>query len=355
MAGPWPLKELQNFSETYGLGALRGVGVDDGYNLWLLRDDDTVGVLRPGQSAPVWTRGVGQAGKGFRTTVVCGGEAGQAYVGYLTFDLEHPESATTAEKAMGDADVVRLGAEGTVVLEKHLTLVNSNDPRYDETRTVLTCAKVLHGPLRGEVYLGTNHAVTRVRGLEFSDHRHPVFRYPEPNGSLHVGYHWAVSITPGGDVFLANDWKVGLLTPPPRLEDFVDSTVAPWKVDTFVDALSPQEVKDDWRATAQTTSGRYFLGSKSFGLWEMTLSPRKYRRATEVPSVAISALAATHDGSLFVGTDDKGLWRIFPDGRVTRLSSVAGTRVVQLVYDSTVFPAMLWVLTNTGLTLLRGP
>jgi hypothetical protein len=353
-AGPWPSESLIHYSTTYGVGEVQSVGVDDAYNIWLLRGDE-IGVLRPGTTAPVWTRAVGQAGRGFRSTVICGGSQGRAYVGYLTHDLAQPDTATAEEKLMGDADVVRLMPSGAVTLEKHLMLVNSNDPRFDETRTILACAKVMFGAQRGDVFFGTNHAITRVRGLEFSDHRHPVFKYPEPNGSLHIGYHWAVSITPSGDVFLANDWKVALFTPPPRLEDFLDPTLTPWKLDTFVEVLGPQHEMDHWRATAQTQTGRYFLGSKQHGLWEMTLTPRTYRRVGNVPSSAISALAGTMDGSLFVGTEDRGLWRVLDSGHAAHISQVQGTHVRQLVYDPTVLPPMLYVVTNAGLFVIRGP
>ncbi len=298
--------------------------------------------------------GVGQAGKGFASTVICGGAPGRAYVGYMTYDLEDPGHATEAEKAQGDADLVALGADGQVTLEKHLTITNSNDPRWDETRSILTCVKVMRGPFAGEVYFGTNHAVTRVRGEDYSDHRHPVFKYPEPNGSLHIGYHWAVSITQDGDVFLGNEWKIGLLTPTPELKDFADATKTPWKLDTYVEALGAQQDMDTWRATAQTTDRRYYLGSKDYGLWELELSPRKYTRIEGLPSKRITALAATDDGSLFIGTGGGGLWRMKPDKSLEKVATVKGEQVRQLVYDPTVEKPMLGVLTDAGLFVLRG-
>jgi hypothetical protein len=44
-----------------------------------------------------------------------------------------------------------------------------------------------------------------------------------------------------------------------------------------------------------------------------------------------------------------------PDGTLARVDSVPGRNVIQLVYDPTVEPSMLLVLTNAGLTVLRGP
>lgn len=351
--GPWPTDALKDYSRAYALGTPKSVGIDDGYNLWLL-DDDRIGVLRPGDPAPKWTSAVGQGAEGFVSTVVCGGAAGKAYVGYLTHDLENPSRATEREKAMGDADLVKLEADGTISLEKHFTIVNTNDPRFDETRSVLACAKVMRGALKGEVYFGTNHGVTRVRGDEVDDHRHVVFRYPEPNGSLHIGYNWAVSITQDGGLFLGNEWKIGLLTPPAELHDFHDATRAPWKLDTFVEALGSELEMDYWRATAQTRDGRYFLASREHGLWELQLSPRRYTRVEGLPTRRLTALAATDDGSLFIGTAGSGVWRQKPDGSVERVSGVEGAQVKQLVYDPTVTNPMLLVLTDAGVFVLRG-
>ncbi|WP_164015610.1 hypothetical protein [Pyxidicoccus trucidator] len=68
----------------------------------------------------------------------------------------------------------------------------------------------------------------------------------------------------------------------------------------------------------------------------------------------MTALAATDGGAVYVGTDDEGLWRIEKDGEtLTRVETVKGTQVLRLVYDPTVTPAMLYVLTDTGLTVLR--
>jgi hypothetical protein len=37
------------------------------------------------------------------------------------------------------------------------------------------------------------------------------------------------------------------------------------------------------------------------------------------------------------------------------VEAVPGRRVLQLVYDPTVTPSMLYALTDAGLTVLRGP
>jgi hypothetical protein len=51
-----------------------------------------------------------------------------------------------------------------------------------------------------------------------------------------------------------------------------------------------------------------------------------------------------------------GLWRLEADGvTLKRVPQMSGQRVLQLVYEPTVTPSMLLVLTDLGLTVLRGP
>jgi len=308
-------------------------------------------VLRQGQTQPRWFSRIGQAGRGFTTFTLCGGAANRAYVGYLARELPNPEAATPQEKLEGDADVVRLNPDGSVELEEHLVLVNTNDARYDETRSILSCAKVMRGPYKGEVYLGTNHAVTRLRGTEISDHRHSV--WAAPNGSLRIGYNWAVSVTQDGDVFLANEWKVAVLGPTPRMRDWISGSANPWKLDTYVPNVGRLEDMDYWRATAQTTDRKYYVGSLNKGLWEIQRTPRRYTQVV-LPTNSINALSATDDGSLFIGTGNRGLWRLTREKKLEPVPEVPGKRVTQLVYDPTVSPSMLYAISDGKLFVLRG-
>jgi hypothetical protein len=91
--GPWPVDARLDYTVSFGVGTPQSVGLDEGFNLWLLQGD-RIGVLRPGDSKPTWTRGIGQASQPFGrdslaidSTVICGGEAGRAYVGYRTDEM----------------------------------------------------------------------------------------------------------------------------------------------------------------------------------------------------------------------------------------------------------------------------
>ena len=407
--GPWPTDAVKDYSAAYALGrGVQSVGVDEGYNLWLLRGDE-IGVLRPGDAKPTWTRGVGQASRGFGvgrelavgSTVICGGTAGRAYVGYRAKGLQKgncegkPRGYIAApgeacfdpvrweEFQKGDLDVVRFGDDGRVSLEEHLWrsvgpsggkvpmgIRNTNDFHFDEDRTVVSCTRVMRGPLAGEVFIGTNHGVTRIQGLVYNSHRHPSWYYYAPgvipnewNGSLMTDGDHAVAIAQNGDVLIANRWMVGAIVPSLPLADWDREKTyegpSPWRFRGHNPKLNSLEAEDEWAAIAQTTDGTYWVGSKEYGLWRLERPVRSsgvYTQGTALPTGHVSALAASDDGALYVGTDGQGLWRLEPDGTtLAQVEGVAGRRVLQLVYDPTLTPSTLYVLTDVGLTVLRGP
>lgn len=394
--GPWPDEAVVDYSRRYALGQVQSVGVDEAYNLWLL-DGERIGVLRPGDSEPRWTSGVGQAAGGFGperralgSTVICGGSAGRAYVGYAAAELYPPfiygpdganfphyddpdpsrfDPLRYEEYQKGDMDVVRLEEDGRVVLEEHLQrsarpngpqdigIRNTNDHHFDEDRTVLSCVRVMQGAYRGELYIGTNHGVTRIRGLHYNSHRHPVW-FTE-SGSQRAGYSYALGISQSGDVLIGNEWMVGIVTPAPDLADWdrMDMRLNPELYTGHVPELNSLEEMDYWRGFQQTVDGRYYLASERYGLWELEVLSRTSARSTRVeglPTAQLNALAATGDGSLFIGTQGEGLWRMDAQKRLERVQGIRGRRVRQLMYDNTVQPAMLYVLTEAGLTVLRG-
>jgi hypothetical protein len=403
--GPWPNESVIDFTRRYNLGRVRSMGVDDAHNLWLL-DGERIGVLRPGDSQPRWVSNIGQARNGFGpdklalgSTVICGGSAGRAYVGYAAGDLSpafiyspdgrsHPnyddpdptrfDPVRYEEYQKGDMDVVRLTADGGIVLEEHLQksarsngpqdvgIRNTNDHHFDEDRTVLTCTKVMRGPFKGELYIGTNHGVTRIKGLTYNSHRHPVWFEDKLDEQGNVvgktqkaGYTYALGIGLNGEVLIGNDWSVGVVVPSQSLADWdrVEESLNPEKLNTYVRAVNSQPEKDFWRGFQQTKDGAYYLASKDFGLWEMTILRRSEERSTKVPGLptdALTALAATDDGSLFIGTSGAGLWRLDAGKQLSRVTDVKGSTVRELFYDPTVKPAMLYVLTDDGLFGLRG-
>ncbi len=381
---PWPKEAVVNYTQRFGVGRPRGVAVDDAFNIWLL-DGNRIGVLRPGTTTPLWASNIGQAGRGFASTVICGGSAGRAYVGYHARELDAPKRQTYHDPVFteGDMDVVRLTPQG-IQLEEHLYrsfrrnkdpqsdsfswvppvnigIHNSNNWQYDEDRAVLSCVKVMRGRDQGDVYIGTNHGVTRIKGLYYNSHRHPVWR--DARGGQHIGYTYAVGIAQDGDVLIGNDWTFGIVTPNADLGvwDWMSpKSLNPMKVESsYLPELNSLAEFDYWRGFQQTKDGRYYLASRNHGLWEMTILSRGNRaqRGTRIhglPTQQLTGLAATDDSSLFIVTGSAGLWRMDASKGLARVTSVPGNQVRQLVYDPTASPAMLYVLTDAGLTVLRG-
>jgi hypothetical protein len=394
-----------DYTRSFDVGTPQSVGLDEGLNFWFL-DGDRIGVMRPGDRAPTWVRGIGQARLPFGwdslaigSTVICGGEAGRAYVGYRTHEMKRAPGITQrtyipgpgepnytperyAEYQKGDLDVVRLQPDGTIALEEHLWrttglsnegrqlgIHNTNDFHYEEDRSILNCARVTRGPFRGDLYITTNHGVTRIQGLTYNSHRHPgwylITKNPDgtQDASLQCPPMHGLGIAPNGDVLVANEQMLGVLVPSARLEDWDREKTwegpTPWRFKGFNEVLNGQATDDFWRAFEQSTSGRYYLGSAEFGVWAMTPKSRStgnWSKLDGLPTNRILALKATDDGALYIGTHDAGLWRLEPDGvTLAQVREVSGRRVSQLVYEPTVKPSMLLVLTDQGLTVLRGP
>ncbi|HYO73351.1 MAG TPA: hypothetical protein VEU33_45530 [Archangium sp.] len=404
-AGPWPVDAVLDYTQSFGVGKPQSVGLDEGLNLWLL-EGNRIGVLRPGETAPTWTTGIGQARQPFGSdslavgsTVICGGEAGRAYVGYRAREMQRAPGISQrtyipgpgeanytperyAEYQKGDLDAVRLQPDGTVMLEEHIWrttgssnkgkqigIHNTNDFHYEEDRSVLNCARVTRGPYRGDLYITTNHGVTRIQGLTYNSHRHPGWYLvtTNPDGSkdesLQCPPMHGLGIAPNGDVLVANEQMLGVLIPSSRLEEwdreYTWAGPTPWRFKGFNEALNGQASDDFWRAFEQTPSGRYYLGSAEYGVWAMTPKSRSvgnWSRLGGLPANRILSLKATDDGALYIGTDGAGLWRLEADGTtLAQVTQVSGRRVLQLVYEPTVTPSMLLVLTDQGLIVLRGP
>jgi len=405
--GPWPTDAVKSYSADYGVGLVQSAGLDDGFNLWLL-SGTRIGVLRPGDSAPTWSEGLGQAAQGYPSSVICGGRPGQAFVGYVATDPGtsadnpnyDPNGFRRWQPSAGDADSVVVGPDGAPALEEHVNIYNSNDLHWNEAASVLTCLKVVRGPAAGDVFLGNNHGVTRMRASHceaslsfqprhsgyqtcYDDHRHPSWYADKATGQwvpdeasctfnggttecrVIVGYNYALGVARNGDILAANNYKFGitLTTPDPALEQWHQFTEEPWRMDFYVPDLGPMETPDYWRGFTQTADGLYYLGSKDYGLWQLTTSPRPdgihlgsaFQKVTDAPSESISALVATDDGSLYVGTSGDGLWRMTPQKTFERVAGVGGAKVKQLAYDPRFTPSMLLVVTDGGLFVLRGP
>lgn len=404
-AGPWPNVTVLDYSQAYNLGKPQSAAFDEGLNLWLL-DGARIGFLRPGDSVPTWTTGIGQARNGFGvdtfatgSTVICGGKPGHAYVGYSAQDLqptipgkphayipspgdEYYTPERYAEYQKGDLDAVIANGDGTVALEEHLWrtigasnanrqigIHNTNDFHYDEDRSVLACERVTRGPYRGDVFISTNHGVTMIQGLTYNSHRHPGWYkyFLMPDGSYEPALQtmeiYGLGLAPNGDVLIANEQMIGALVPNGNLPDWDRENTwdgpVPWKFKLYNEALNDQESPDYWRAFQQVKSGTYYLGSRDYGLWSFvpnSHSSGTWTKLSGLPTDRITALKSTDDGALYIGTENAGLWRLEADGKtLARVAEISANRIKQLVYEPTVTPTMLMIVSDAGVTVLRGP
>jgi hypothetical protein len=345
-------------------GAVIGVGVDEGGTIWTV-DGAAIWAHPPGGT---WTRyaGVGQLAAGDRAYTVCGGEAGEAYVGYETVAIPDPEHSTPEERAQGDVDRVALDAVGNLAVEHHYEIHNNNGinpdgtikdkKSFDETRTILSCVRVNEGPFRGEVYFGSNHGLTRVRGDLYGDHRHPTFDYPSCAATIGtdlvcdelpeaIGYVWGLALSNALNPMMAADWMFAEVGPsdPAATHDLVRWTLSshPWIFQGPPAFPLPGKTAPAWappwyarwpllfdararnRAIAQTPDGRYWVASEKYGLVWFDRDAGKLRPFVEVLGEpgTIVGLASNPDGSLWIGTSSAGVWRYTPPPRPAALAA----------------------------------
>ena len=404
-----------------GVGMVLGVSVDEGANVWAV-DGQRIWLLAPGKAwrtfeASLGEPAVGQLARGFTAQTVCGGEAGKAYVGYLAGEIPDPTHSTPAQRSEGDLDRVGLDAAGNLVREHHYEIHNNNGvehPTFDETRSILSCIRVNEGPRKGDLYTGSNHGLTLIRGDLYGDHRHPTFDYPQcpapatpgappsafdPSNPCDdfpeaIGYVWNVNLSNRGYPMMAAEWMFAEATPsddmivwtlksfpwsmvgPPLYPVAAPGTPAPVPSTDSKSWLQrwPVRFEPEFRATnraiAQTPDGRYWVGSVKYGLVWFEGAGKALKRFVEVQGEpgTISALIANPDGSLWVGTSDNGLWKYVPPVRAplpsdptatpapetgtwTRVSGIPGANVTRIHLETRSGKRQLFVGTNAGLVV----
>lgn len=354
--GPWPVADVVHYGEEQGLpGRIVGVGVDDGQNVYAI-DGDAAYALPVGAERFVRTDAGGQFERGWPVHSVVGGADGRVYLGFLAPEGS-PEELTEDDKLFGDVDRMALRPDGTLALEFHHRLQNSNAKWMDHTRMILSLSRVVGGPRHGDVYVGSNHGVDVIRGDDYADHRHAIF--VDGAGSQAVQYVWTTNLDPAGNLLFGGHWKVAAMGPAPEvLLDWLDHEKSPWLVDTWAENLGPVEDPDDIVSIAGDLAGnRLWVGTREKGLSTAQLKPRRWWSVSGTPDVEITGLELDPDGTLWVGTGSSGLWRHDPaTERWERSPHVPdGARVFQVHLDATVTPRAVYVATDGGLHVIRAP
>ncbi len=356
--GPWPVVEVLRYGPGEGIpGVVTGVGVDDAQNVYAI-DGAAAYAMPVGTVGFTRTDAGGQFDRGYPVLSLVGGDEGKVYLGFDAWE-ESPENLSEEDKLYGDVDRMALQPDGSLKLEHHYQLQNSNAHWMDHTRMIFSLARVIGGPNHGDVYVGSNHAVTLIRGDDYADHRHAIFL--DDTGSEAIGYVWSVNTDVSGNLLYAGHWKVAALPPSPMdtVMSFVDYNRVKWLVDTWPQHLGPIEVPKNLHAVAGDLSqGRMYVGSWGMGLSAMQHAPRRWWSVAGTPDSMITSLELDPaDGKLWVATGSSGLWRWDPASGDWEQSPLvpAGLRVNQIYLDSTVTPRALYAATNGGLYVLRAP
>ena len=303
----------------------------------------------------------GQAATGFGpdklalgSTVICGGSAGRAYVGYHAvraaqrvhlqpgWALRSPTTTTRtraafdpvryAEYQKGDLDAVRLSRTAHVALEEHLQPLGALQRTAGHRHPQHERPPLRRGPLGAHLREGDARP-GQGRGLHRHQPRrdaHPGARLQQPpapgvvqdveNGTA-ARRRWPATRTrwasrQNGDVLIGNDWSLGVVTPSRRWRTGTTWSRAlnPEKLNSYLpraqrrggDGLLARHPADEGRAATTWPARTTACGS-------CTIRDRigGARREGAGPAHGpLLSLAATDDGSLFIGTAGGGLWRL---------------------------------------------
>lgn len=356
---PWPKDDVVHYGPAQGLpGPVIGVGVDDAKNVYAI-DGVAAYALPVGDVRFHRTATGGQFERGYPVASIAGGFPGEVYLGFLAPEDGNVFTWTEEDKMMGDVDRMLLQPDGSLVLDYHFKIQNTNAKWMDETRSILTMKRVVGGPYHGDVYLGSNHGATVLRGDEWADHRHPVFT--DGDDSLFIGYVNAVDYDPQANFLIGAYWMLAAVPPAPLddLERWVSIVELPWLAYTWPEHLGPIEEPKDIRAIAgDIEQSKIFVGTFGKGLSEMVISPRSWRSIPGTPDTHILGLEWEHGtDTLWVATASSGLWRWDIASETWEQSPFVppNARVNQVLLDDTVSPRAIYTATNYGLYVIRAP
>lgn len=412
-AGPWGTASLTVYGSAQGLlEAPLSASVDETENLWVVTNR-ALYLLQPG--AHNFRRYTAQdglhVGPGFTDppdfTWVEGGAKNECFVGYYFHDTHDPpdKDAHTANDPYahrGKMDQVLLRSDGT--LEARFYDLHNSPPSgfYYETREV-TSMVYDHFQHPGNLYVGSNHGVTRVipakwrlpqtpaeqawpGGVEkewYADHVHPMVCRGGPcdpnyaTRSVTFGDWFGLALGPDGRLWMGGLTSAGALGYREALDDWIKDWGSFNPFDpAFGDpypghppVFNPPVEGDpvNIRAVAVTPDGMVWFASgeaeawrgPTYGMASWDGHNFAYLDPTRLGALEYNILEmkALPDGRLVLGFPTTGLlvWKPGePAGhRLTVREGLPGEHIRRLSLDLMHQPPLLLVPTDGGLLVLR--
>jgi hypothetical protein len=309
-AGPWPTAPITVYGSAQGLfEAPISASTDEAENIWVVTDR-ALYLLAPGdKNFRRFTAADGlHVGPGWTEppdfTLVVGGSAGECFVGYYahdTHDPPDPNAHTYLDPVahLGKMDQVKLNPDGTLQVNRY-DFHNSNDWRYYETRTI-TSAYYDHFSHPGELYVGSNHGVTRVQPAKFR----------QPSTSAEKADPWSVE------------------------KEYYADHVHPWTCDVGTCTGSPTDhiVFGDFYALTMGDDGRVWMGgltaaaairwTSDLQFWRNSWEPDNpfdpampgkggpmvFNPPRQGGNINLRAIAVTTDGTAWFASGEVESWR----------------------------------------------
>jgi hypothetical protein len=405
--GPWPAAPITVYGSAQGLlEAPISASTDEAENIWVVTGR-ALYLLRPGDKTfRRYTAADGlHVGPGWTEppdfTLVTGGRAGECFVGYYAHDTHYPPDKNAHTDLdpvahLGKMDQVRLNPDLTVQVNRY-DFHNSNNWHFFETRTVMSFVYD-HFQHPGELYVGSNHGITRVQPAKFrlpstsqersdptaveleyyADHVHPVVcDVGSCNGSDtdHVvfGDFFGLTLADDGRLWMAGLTSAGAIRWTTALQFWRNS----WEPDNpFVPAMPGKGANSvfdatyiNLRAVAVTSDGTVWFASgeveswrgPTFGLaaWrDETPYQRKFVDPRSIGAADFNVLEmVAWDDKLVLGFPSTGLLVWKPgEARGKRLGireGLPGEAIGRMSLDRMVDPPQLLVPTEGGLAVLR--
>ena len=349
-----------------GPSQVYGVSSDASGNLWVAGGSEGLFLLQPGATTfQRFTVAQGLTGYNDGTGVkqqavisVAGGPANTVYVGYQgvsgcvdAFERYNFNTAYQHIWKSGDAD--RVVFNGTGISVQHYDISSGPGVVADEPQgreKICTILRIAYHAATGSVWFGGNHGVAwgNANNNQQVEHTHPAINGYRQRGdgtwsyTLLTDSYYGVSPLPNGDVFLGGANRGGRFKWGSMGRSFwsADTDLQRNKLDFWPDAVSDnpyphQRVDDNVSDMAAMTDGSVWIGSWNRGLARWTPTGTQYLRLTSLePNSRVASLERDpQDGSLWVGFTWGGVSRV-KDGRVTDYgAAVLGNSMYSRVPD----------------------